>query len=350
MRLVRGFIQRLEGGALGSVQARLGEDVRSLSDGTATAVLGVAGPSAARILGAGPAGGGGGAGRGAAGSNGGGGRGRVRLVLGQPPVRPNQERLSLAYWATAWVLGRDAASILPIEALSGGAIRAPWGWQATALESLARLGRARDRARRARRVPRRRGRRGGPRRGGTGRRRGRVPPRPGATRGRRRGRDRHASSSFRLAPSRHRARGPGPTSRSTRSRVGRATPTSCPGQGLFVGPERFDRRPFSPADAARTVADVAVETIKARGEPARYERLLGEILVGLDRAGQLRRLLAAEAAESTSRTTTRQRPTRRGPVRPDRPPAPAHERRRAQEQPTPPRARADDGHAARSDP
>jgi hypothetical protein len=39
---------------------------------------------------------------------------------------------------------------------------------------------------------------------------------------------------------------------------------------------------------------VAVETIKARGEPARHERLLGEILVGLDRAGQLRRLVAAE--------------------------------------------------------
>ena len=56
MRLVRGFIQRLEGGPYGSVQARLGEDLRSLADGTATAVLGVAGPSAARILGVGAAG------------------------------------------------------------------------------------------------------------------------------------------------------------------------------------------------------------------------------------------------------------------------------------------------------
>jgi len=54
---------------------------------------------------------------------------------------------------------------------------------------------------------------------------------------------------------------------------------------------------FSPQDAARTVADVAVETIKARGEPARYERLLGEILVGMDRAGQLRRLLAADGTD-----------------------------------------------------
>ena len=38
------------------------------------------------------------------------------------------------------------------------------------------------------------------------------------------------------------------------------------------------------------MTEVAVETLRARGEPARYERLLGEILVGLDRAGQLRRL------------------------------------------------------------
>jgi hypothetical protein len=35
-----------------------------------------------------------------------------------------------------------------------------------------------------------------------------------------------------------------------------------------------------------------VEVLRERGEPARYERLLGEILVGLDRAGHLRRLMA----------------------------------------------------------
>ena len=46
-----------------------------------------------------------------------------------------------------------------------------------------------------------------------------------------------------------------------------------------------------PGDAGRTVTDTAVEILQARGEPARYERLLGEILVGLDRAGQLRRLV-----------------------------------------------------------
>jgi hypothetical protein len=45
---------------------------------------------------------------------------------------------------------------------------------------------------------------------------------------------------------------------------------------------------------ARTVTETAVAILQARGEPARTERLLGEILVGLDRAGHLRRLVAPE--------------------------------------------------------
>jgi hypothetical protein len=286
MRLVRGFIQRLEGGALGSVQARLGEDVRSLSDGTASAVLGVAGPSAARILGAG------GSVRGAPAPP---TPARVRLVLGQPPVRPNQERLSIAYWATAWVLGRDAASILPIEALSGGAIRAPWGWQATALgRSLAAVEPAIVRDGRVVFLV------------DAGGAEGLVAAALGGVgagfrlvRARLEDGDEDVTGTIELVPPGAVAP-PGPR---TRANVvldpvpgGAGDPDLVPGAGLFVGPERFDRRPFSQQDAARTVADVAVETIKARGEPARYERLLGEILVGLDRAGQLRRLLAADGA------------------------------------------------------
>ena len=44
------------------------------------------------------------------------------------------------------------------------------------------------------------------------------------------------------------------------------------------------------------MTEVAVETLLARGEPARYERILGDIRVGLDRDGHLRRL--AEAMRS----------------------------------------------------
>jgi hypothetical protein len=290
IRLVRGFIQRLEGGSYGSVQARLGGDLRSLADGTATSVLRVAGPSTGRAIGAEAAehdvsGGG------RIGSDLPGGRRRVRLVLGQPPVRPNQERLSLAYWATAWVLGREAASTLPIDALSGAAIRAPWGWQAAALgraladvePSIALDGRV---------VFLVDG--GGPE--------ALVAAALGGV-----------EAGFKLAGARLEdgddeiagvidlvppgaVRQPGPR---TRANVGlhsvddRNTEADLvPGPGLLSPPERFDRRPFSASDVSRTVTEVAVETIKARGEPARYERLLGEILVGLDRAGQLRRLVA----------------------------------------------------------
>ena len=284
IRLVRGFIQRLEGGSHGSVQARLGEDLRTIADGAATAVLGVAGPSARRTLGL-------------DGGEPAAARRRVRLVLGQPPVRPNQERLSLAYWATAWTLGREAAAILPIDALSGSAIRAPWGWQAAALgrslqaiePAVARDGRVifliDD---------------GGPEAlvaaalGG-------VEAGFRLVRARLEDGDDEVVGVLELLP-------PGavlPPVARTRANVtldpipgGAGDPDIVPGRGLFVGPERFDRRPFSPNDVARTVTEIAVETLKARGEPARHERLLGEILVGLDRAGQLRRLVAREDDES----------------------------------------------------
>ncbi|MGZ8513959.1 MAG: hypothetical protein ACXW4H_02635 [Candidatus Limnocylindrales bacterium] len=279
-RGVRGFIQRLDGGSLGPVQARLGEDLRSLGEGTATAVLGLSGPSGLLSLRDDSTG----YGRTAP-------TPRVRLVLGQPPMRPSLERLATAYHATAWVLGREAAALLPIDALAGSSLRAPWSWQAAsigrALEAVEPV-MARD---------------------------GRVVQlvdggaeavvaavMGGATAG-------YRILSARLADPDDDAAGivellppggklpPGPR---TRGNVGldptpggAGDPDVVPGRGLFAPPERFDQRPFSAADTARTVTETTVEILRARGEPARYERVLGEVLVGLDRAGQLRRLAAA---------------------------------------------------------
>jgi hypothetical protein len=283
IRTVRGFIQRLESGHGGAVQARLGEDLRSLTEGSATAVVRVAGPSTTRAIGEEAA-----LGRGW--ESGPSVRRRVRLVLGQPPVRPNQERLSLTYWATSWTIGREAASALPLAALSGAAIRAPWGWQAAALArslasvepSIARDGRV------VYLVD------GGPEAlvtaalGGVGAGFRLLAARLGEG-------DDEAVGTVELVP-------PGatlPPGPRTRANVnldslpgGQGDPDIVPGAGLFTAPERFDRRPFSASDVNRTIVDVAVESLKARGEPATQERLLGEILVGLDRAGQLRRLVA----------------------------------------------------------
>ena len=279
-RLVRGFVQRLEGAPLGLMTARFGEDLQSLSEGMANVVVRLGTPSSFRALEAE-------ADALARLSN----RPRVRLILGQPPQRPNVERLSYAYFATGWVLGRDAASLLPLEAVFGGSGRAPWGWQSAAIRRafdaaaplLARDGRA---------VllleP------GGPE--------GLVAAALGGV-----------AAGYRLVGARLAEPGeeiggtvefvppgaPVPVRPRTRANVslphvpgGAGDPDVVPGRGLFAPPERFDRARSSEADVARTVTDTTVEILQARGEPARYERLLGEILVGLDRAGQLRRLVA----------------------------------------------------------
>ena len=287
-RIVRAFVQRIESGAVGPLDARLGADLRSLTEGGATAVLRVATPGALSALVA----------DGAAGPEP--RRGdpspRIRLVLGQPPIRLNQERLAAAYHGTCWALGREAATLLPLEALAGPAIRAPWSWQAAALrrslESAAPL-MARD------------GRvvllleSGGPE--------AMIAAVLGGV-----------SAGYRLADARladaeedgggivelvppGAAAPPGPRSRAGRPLDpvpgGPGDPGLVPGRGLFSAPEHVDARPFSHVEATAAVTDLAVEVLRERGEPARFERLLGEILVGLDRVGHLRRFMSATDRE-----------------------------------------------------
>ncbi len=283
-RIVRGFVQRLEGSRYGPAPARLGDDVRSLAEGVATTVVRLGTPTAYRALET--------EARDLAGTSA--PRPRVRLVLGQPPQRPNQDRLSFAYLATAWLLGREAAALLPLEALFGPGGRAPWGWQAAALRrSLASVEPwlARD------------GRvvllleAGGPE--------GLAAAAMGGV-----------AAGYRLIGARLAEPGEeiggvvelvppgsalvtGPRTRSnvplTSDKDGSGELGPAVGRGLFAPPERFDERPFSPAEAARTVTETAVEILQARGEPARHERLLGEILVGLDRTGMLRRLVSTRS-------------------------------------------------------
>ena len=280
-KTVRGFVQRLEGGALGPLQARLGEDLQALAEGSATAVLAVASPSAVRAL---TDGDGDGFERTA------GPHPKVRLVLGQPPMRPSLDRLAVAYHGTAWTLGREAASLLPVDALADQALRAPWSWQAVTVgralaavePSMARDGRVVQLV--------------------DGGAEALAAIAIGA-----------ASTGYRVVVARQSdpddagagviellppgaAMPPGPRTRANVALPyapgGSGDPDIVPGKGLFAPPERFDQRPFSPADAAKVVSEAAIETLRARGEPARMERLFGEILVGLDRSGHLRRLSA----------------------------------------------------------
>jgi hypothetical protein len=271
---VRGFVQRLEGGASGPIQARLGEDLRSLGEGSATAVLALAGASPLRVervvdgrTVVAP---------------------RVRLVLGQPPVPPSPDRILTAYHTTAWTLGREAAALLPLDVVAAPSARPSWAGQAVALgRSLAQAAPALATDGRVVQLV-------------DGGLEAVAAVAVGA-----------AAAGYRLASARlveGDAAGtsiielippgvplpPGPRTRGNRALPAvpgaAGDPDLVPGPGLFTPPERFDRRPFSPADGVRVVRTAARETLQARGEPARLERLFGEVLVALDRSGQLRRL------------------------------------------------------------
>ena len=284
IRLVRGFVQRLESGAWGPVPARLGDDLRSLVEGSATAVLKQGTPAALAALEseaerlAGTA-----------------LRPRVRLVVGTPPVRPVAERLAWAYHGTAWVLGRDAAATLPLEPLFGSSVKPSWGWQAAAITRSLR-GAAPVLHRDARVALLLEGDRpdalvacviGGvgadfrvvsARLAESGRETGGVvelvPPGSGAVPGGPRTR-----ANVVLPPL------PG----------GAGDPDTTRSERLFAPAERAVNAPFSADEAERAVVDAAVDVLKLRGEPVSFEGLLGEILVGLDRAGHLRRLVRPPA-------------------------------------------------------
>jgi hypothetical protein len=278
-RHVRGFVQRLESGSLGALEARFGTDLRSLVEGANNAIARVMTPGALERLEAEPREG-----------------PRIRLVLGQPPPRFSQERLGMAYHGTAWALGREAAALLPLEPLLGPAIRAPWSWQAAALRrSLEAV--APHLARDARVILLLD--HGGAEAlvaavlGGVGAGYRLVEARLTDP-------DDEVGGVVELVPPGG-VLPPGPRTRSNRpleaTNGGRGDPELVPGPGLFAPPEHIEARPFSAKEAAATVMDTAVEVLRARGEPARYERLLGEILVGLDRSGQLRRLLATDTVD-----------------------------------------------------
>jgi hypothetical protein len=299
-RVVRGFVQRLEAGALGSVPARFGDGLRALGDGAATAVLRTGGPRVLHAL----------TDEAAAAAR----TGQhvdVRLVLCQPPFRPSQERLSFAYLATAWALGRDAAATLPIDALAGPAIRAPWGWQLAALrQSLEAVEPLLSREGRAVVIVDA----GGAEAlataalAGTGAGYRLAAARLAEP-------EEESGSIVELVPpgGSVAARGGPGAAVTTRTAVDDARTPGPPASkahvgaesGLFARPERREPEAFSTANAARTVTDTAVEVLRARGEPAVSERLLGEILVGLDRAGHLRSLAAGEGyARGGNRTAT----------------------------------------------
>jgi len=279
-RQVRAFIQRVAA-TTGTFQPRSGDDLDALIDGTANVVLrsgsaeqpgNAPGFSPLRPQFPGrldP-------------------RARIRLVLTQPPVRWTTENLSFAYFTTALVLGRDEAAKLPLDGIYGPPPRSAWGREATAL------------------------------------RRSLLAVRPVLAG--------DASAVVLLDRT-----GPSGLVAGVLGGVGAGLRLSS---ALLaeVGPEiegllEFSLReppaddafatdhadllaaaqsngsgPFQLADVERAVTEVAVAVLQARGEPARFERLLGEVLIGLDRLGHLRRLVATETFHDTETLATAVQP------------------------------------------
>lgn len=280
-RAVRAFIGGLETDPLGAIQARTSEDILSLSEGMTTAVVRLGSPAGFRALA-----------DDAAEVRSTDLRRRIRLILGQLPLRWTQDRLSLAYYLTAWVMGRDAAASLPLEPLFGASIRPSWSWQSAALRrsltTAAPIAAADARAVILVESD------GGPE--------AIVAAVLGGVAAGYRLVGTHLPEAGEAGPAWVELAAPGaPVVPGARTRANRALPPLAAGavdvtqrtRASQAEPERVERGPFSAAEAARMVTETAVEVLQARGEPAREERLLGEILLGLDRTGQLRRFVSS---------------------------------------------------------
>jgi hypothetical protein len=256
------------------VVARVAADLMDVQQGVANVVLAETSPAALRRIGL--------DGERIAHS---GSTSRVRLAVGQAPQALTGSRLAETYYATAWALGAAACSRLPAEPLFvetragryGRADELAFGVARTlaiATPVLSQTGRAMmllDRS-----EPREL-----------------VAAALGG-----------AAAGWRLIEARlHRGEGdspaiaafapPAPRKAPDPLQVVEAYPAEdAQGRSIFAAPEKQAEGPFRVDAAAEAVADAAVELLKARGEPARFDDMLGELLVGLDRSGQLARLAA----------------------------------------------------------
>ncbi len=248
-RHVRALIQALTATSSNLAHARFGEGLRALLDGSANVVIRTGDPGVVD-----PTSGVHRSGR-VDDSDARNGRHRVRLVLTQPPPRWTRENLSFAYLATALALGPDAASTLPLAALYAG--RPPGDWSSNARMLRERLDAVRPALASNARLIVLLG-----------------PAEPEAL--------------FAVALG----------GVAAGFRVTRAIPSGSGSEDGGIVEFEVDEQPRGTAshpdvDGIRdAVTEVAVDVLQARGEPARADRLLGEVLVGLAARGLLAGLLA----------------------------------------------------------
>jgi len=286
LRHVRSFVQRLESVPGGSIRARFGSDLTALVDGSSNVVLHEGGATAQsegptfplhRPIMPGrldP-------------------RSRIRLVLTQPPIHWSPENVAFAYLATSIVLGREAAEDLPLDALFGAPTPSEWGRDVAILRrslAAARTVLAPD---------------GAvviilDRTGPAGLAAGVLS---GVGAGLRLSNAVLTEIGDDIAGTLEFSGGDGKAGSGTGTGTGTGT-GDVDGDGAGDG-AALANGPFQLSAVERAVSDVAVGVLQARGEPARYERLLGEVLVGLDRLGHLRRLVGTRTFAETEERAER---------------------------------------------
>ena len=326
VKQVRGFVQNLDSGSTRSSAARVGSDMLALEEGTSNVTVGELSQSSLRRL----------ALHGERVSRSG-SPSRIRLLLCQAPLPWTPDRLAAAYHGTAWVLGAGAASALPYEALFGPSLRGSKGVE-KAGDALTGASTPADQPGGAATMSAQTASDGS-----VDREPGRIGPNPetdqlaralarslavaapalaqsgravvlldgsepealaaaalgGAAAGYRlvearlhRGDDASPSVAVFVPPTGVMA--PGPRTRANRPLPpltgGAGDPGTIPGLGVFSAPQKLDEGPFRESAASQVVTETAVELLKARGEPGSFDHLFGDLLVGLDRSGQLARL------------------------------------------------------------
>ena len=257
VKVVRDFVQAVEGNG-GRNPARVGPDLSALLDGSANVALRFGLPHGRETFGPPPRPG---AEPGA--------RPRVRpgikLVLTQPPIHWSPDTLAYAYLASSVAIGPEGAATLPLASVFGASSRAEWARDAATLQRALSA----------------------------------VQPvlLPSA---------RAVMLLERASPEELVATvigGVGAGMRIDDAVLG-LSGAGLDGTVQFVPPagDSSDRDvaiqsssdpsgPFQISAVEDAIADIAVAVMQLRGEPTRFERILTEVLLGLDHLGHLRRLV-----------------------------------------------------------
>jgi hypothetical protein len=262
VKVVRDFVQAVESGA-GHTPARVGPDLQALLDGSANVSLRFGLPHGRETFGPPPRPG---AEPGA--------RPRVRpgikLVLSQPPIHWSPDNLAYAYLASSLAIGPEGAATLPLASVFGASSRAEWARDAATLrralsavqpvllpsaQAVMLLERASPEALVATVL------------GGVG-------------------------SGMRVDDAVL-----GLTEAGLEGTVQFAQPAgSGSDRDVAIQSSSDPSGPFQISAVEDAIADIAVAVMQLRGEPTRFERILVEVLLGLDHLGHLRRLVGTPRA------------------------------------------------------